>query len=99
MSEYNGWTNYETWTVKLVIDNTESLYYFFQDAVKEVQEKYSEDQRISSLINILENVIKSDMPQTTNRIWGPIMNAAYHRINFPEIARSMLEDAKEEYMS
>ena len=89
---HNGWTNYQTWTVISVIDNTESLYNFCKDAVKEVKEKYAENERISPLISILQNIVKNMKPQTNNNIWGPLINNAYESINFPEIARSMLED-------
>jgi hypothetical protein len=27
MTEYNGWTNYETWNVALWVDNDESVYH------------------------------------------------------------------------
>ena len=90
--EHNGWTNYQTWSVISVLDNTSSLYNFFKDAVKEVKEKYPEDKRISSLTDILKNVVNNMKPNTQNNIWGPLINAAYESINFPEIARSMLED-------
>ena len=32
---HNGWTNYETWAVKLWIDNEESDYRYWRDAAQE----------------------------------------------------------------
>lgn len=32
---YNGWTNYETWNVKLWIDNEEGSYNYWREAAQE----------------------------------------------------------------
>ena len=34
-TEYNGWTNYETWAVKLWMDNEESSYRFWAERAQE----------------------------------------------------------------
>ena len=33
---YNGWTNYETWAVKLWIDNEEPSYNYWRETTREV---------------------------------------------------------------
>lgn len=40
---YNGWKNYATWGVALVLDNEEPLY----NAVREVASEYSDPENIS----------------------------------------------------
>ena len=91
-NKHNGWTNYETWTVIVNIDNTLSLYNFYKDAVREVKEKFPEDKRMEPIISILKNMVNGMKPNTNNNIWGPLINATYESINFPEIARNLLED-------
>lgn len=37
--EYNGWTNYETWLVKLWMDNEQGSYSYFQEEARHAWEK------------------------------------------------------------
>ena len=37
-SEYNGWTNYETWSVALIMDNDEGLYNLRREQAAELYE-------------------------------------------------------------
>ena len=34
--KYNGWTNYETWNVKLWMDNDEGSYHYWRDNAQEL---------------------------------------------------------------
>jgi len=34
---YNGWSNYETWNVTLIVSNTEFLYYLARDFMKDFE--------------------------------------------------------------
>ena len=43
-STYNGWTNYETWNVKLWIDNEQSTYYDVTGHATEVYEQATEEE-------------------------------------------------------
>lgn len=92
MATHNGYTNYQTWVVAATIDNTESLYNCFKSAVKEVKEIYPEESRVSTLSGILKNTVLSMKPYTNNRIWEPLLANAMESINYPEIARLMLEE-------
>lgn len=40
---YNGWSNYETWVVKLWMDNEEGSYNYWRDATEEERERAVED--------------------------------------------------------
>lgn len=40
---YNGWTNYETWNVKLWIDNEEGDYRYWLERVAEIKEENTDD--------------------------------------------------------
>lgn len=39
---YNGWTNYETWAVKLWIDNEEPSYRYWRETTREVWDECEE---------------------------------------------------------
>lgn len=41
-SEYNGWTNYETWLVNLWLNNDESIVEWMIDKVRELRDFYTE---------------------------------------------------------
>ena len=42
--DYNGWTNYETWNVKLWMDNDESTYHYWQEQTDELWKRARENQ-------------------------------------------------------
>ena len=94
MATHNGYTNYETWSVIATIDNTESLYNFFQDWIKEIKSE-TEDKmkRKSATIDLLKKTMENMMPKTNNPIWAPLINAIMaDHINFNEIAETLLEE-------
>lgn len=95
---YNGYKNYETWSVKLIIDNDYGLYSTFKDAVKEMYQNFdNEGERINTLAGIVKNYVQYRMPSPTEHIWSQILNYVLNdRIDFHEIAKCLLEDHKEE---
>ena len=40
---YNGWKNYETWNVKLWIDNEEGSYRYWEEVAGEIWEEVERD--------------------------------------------------------
>ena len=42
-TSYNGWTNYETWNVKLWIDNEECDYRYWLERVQEIKSEHTGD--------------------------------------------------------
>jgi hypothetical protein len=52
MSNYNGWTNYETWLVKLWLDNDQ----WSQEAMLELAETYHSD--LYGLARAVEDAIR-----------------------------------------
>lgn len=94
MAKHNGYTNYETWSIINTIANTESLNNFFRDWIKEIKSNAKDEIELRSrTIDLLKKVVDSMKPNTSNPIWGPLINAVQaDHINFLEIANTMLEE-------
>ena len=95
MATHNGYTNYMTWSVIATIENTESLYNFFQDWKKEINTKTdNKNERIAATADMIKKVIESMSPSKENPIWGPLLNAVVeNEINYREIAESMVNES------
>ena len=97
---HNGYTNYETWTVANVLANDESLYNFSQALLAETASITDSDKRKVEIIKVLRNLCISMQPNTTNHIWGPIINSVItDRINFAELADTLLEDKNYKFIT
>lgn len=106
-AKYNGWTNYETWAVKLWIDNDEGSYTYWGEAAQEAwndAEDKSPNQFMDRPANarlILSERLKdehdsqSDHPvfaASDGTVYADLLNAALGSVNWREIADALLED-------
>lgn len=102
MSEYNGWHNYETWAVKLWIDNEEPSYNAWRErtALLWADEERtfspymsrSECARIA-LADDLKEYHEEVMPEVPG-VWSDLLTAALSEVDWFEIADAMLTDAE-----
>ena len=95
--EYNGWTNYETWLVKLWMDNEQGSYSYFQEQAEQVLKDDPDDEdndRIRTLAAVIQESHEESLPKLEG-FAADLMNAALSEVNWEEIAGSLLEDAKE----
>ena len=103
--KYNGWANYETWVVKLWIDNDEVMLKSWQDRLKEIvsylktPEGYSDsDKKLFTLkdrfIHEMEKDLREDFkdsaPDLGASVWADLLNSAIQEVNFYEIAEDMV---------
>src|SRR5690242_4935689 len=99
---YNGWSNYETWLVKLWMDNEEGDYNYWVDSTRRAYEDAEEDQTFTRVENAAfalakelkdshENIAEEQGVPTTGFI-ADLFNAAMSEVNWHEIATSLLED-------
>lgn len=97
---YNGWSNYETWVVKLIMDNEESSARHWgyiatgvwEDAVAHDVFTVSEDARIT-LADILKADCEDGKPELTSP-YAELLNAALEDVDWLEIADNMLSDTE-----
>ncbi len=93
---YNGWTNYETWAVKLWMDNEEPSYRYWCDVADEILEDGPEKYRSEALI--LADRLKDEHEEALPEVQGfaaDLLNAAFGEVNWYEIAESLLDKARD----
>lgn len=100
--KYNGWTNYETWCVKLWIDNEEPSYNYWRDAAQEVWGDSEADAtftRSESAAIALAKRLKEEFEEANPvadqaSVWADLMGAALSEVNWDEIANAMIEEGE-----
>ena len=101
MSGYQGWTNYETWCVKLWIDNEEGSYDYWRERTAEHVATIEPDddpehwEQRAALAQELEASFEEWMPEVQG-MWADLLRAAFQSVEWREIAATMIDDAKEE---
>ena len=94
---YNGWTNYETWLVKLWMDNEEGDYRYWNSVAYDLGSQDSPeyiadaDNRRYSLARRLEDEHTEHMPEVKG-MWADLLRAALQEVDWNEIANALLED-------
>jgi len=99
---YNGWTNYETWNVKLWIDNDEGSYNYWRETTKEVvddatgasiDDELDMDSAKYRLSSMIKDFVEENNPLADNAdMYTDLLGAAISEVNWYEIAESMIED-------
>lgn len=77
-TEYNGWSNYETWLVSLWLDN-DRLTYNALEAIK------AENLSVHSKAEELEELVRELYEFEPVGIVADFVNAAFGRVNWVEI--------------
>jgi hypothetical protein len=99
--DYNGWTNYETWNVKLWMDNHEFTYHYWQEQTDELWNCARENQawpgstRKESAAVQLADTLKSECEENqpeVSGVYADLLGAALSEVNWLEIAENMLEE-------
>jgi hypothetical protein len=95
-NSYNGWTNYETWAINLWMDESQD---YWQDLIADIIEEEGTD-NINDLTYRISEAIKQqhedDAPQASG-VFADLLSASLQRVNWYEIAESIVEPAIEEY--
>lgn len=90
--KYNGWTNRETWAVRLWIDNDRDTHFFWRDVTRSLKRKEPADAAGNLLAQQLEDAFDELIPQHKHGVFADLLTTAIGRVNWHEIAQSMLDD-------
>lgn len=100
--EYNGWFNYETWLVKLWIDNEQGTQQYWQEQAEQAvlracsipaEATFSTEERATLILSSqLKDDFEEAQPELTG-FWADLMCVAMSEVNWHEIAASMVGDA------
>lgn len=89
MDTYNGWTNYETWNVKLWIDNDQGSQQFWLEQARNAT--------TTELAEHLKDTFKYEFNPLADEAstYTDLLGSALDRVNWREIANALKEDAEE----
>jgi hypothetical protein len=112
MAGYNGWTNYETWNLKLWLDNDQASYQHWQHVAREAFSVGDVQKAKRTLAEQLETHITAVAGQILLSknlealiledaplligFYSDILHASIREVNYWEIAQSMLDDLQED---
>lgn len=96
---YNGWTNYETWNVKLWLDNEQGTYELQKEMVRQSRQTpkvdvwTKEETTRFTLADLLKDFVEENNPLANDAsMYSDLMSAALSEVNWQEIADSILEE-------
>jgi len=105
---YNGWTNYETWNVRLWLENEEPSYRRWREATATVWEEAKEEEEARhvgepiftcseiarrALADLLQQEITEGNPLAdAANMYADLLGTALSEVNWDEIANACLED-------
>ena len=103
--KYNGWTNYETWDCKLWIDNEQSSQAYWREVAQEAKANPIENEYMTlerCIVNALADNMKEQFEEQAEAwmkdqasFFADIFNAGLGRVNWHEIAESLIEELDE----
>lgn len=91
--KYNGWTNYETWAVKLWLDNEEHSYRYWTDLAQTCARYQDGANRLAST---LRDEVTEQAPELGASLFSDLLSAALAEVDWYELASSFLDDVDEE---
>jgi hypothetical protein len=96
MGTYSGWSNYETWAVKLWLDNDEGSYrYMTDEAERRAREVEAEDWITAADFAAFIEAEHAEAAPELDGVFQDLLTRALSQVNWYEIAESYLSEARE----
>jgi hypothetical protein len=105
---YNGWKNYETWSVALIVDNDQGLYNERRAIVRDAIENHKESEYwteeeatrygvADAIKEWIEGAAETDVVPDfpLSYLWSQLLAAALSEVDWHEIADNWIEDESE----
>lgn len=98
MSNYNGWTNYETWVVNLWMSNDSGSVDYWDEQSREFLDEADGDKDDAAymLAQRLENDHTDLMPETVD-VFADLLGHALRMVDWREIAHHLIDAVYEEW--
>ena len=93
---YQGWSNYETWAVKLWIDNEYEDYVYWTERTTEELDDADGDREMATaqLADSLKDAHEENTPDLTGA-YSDLLRSALEEVDWQEIAEALIETAFE----
>jgi len=95
---YNGWKNYQTWGVKLWLDNDEGSQEMQREALaqakmEKLHEYWNREQTTRyTLADILKDTVQDMMPDLGASMFADLLGSALDLVDWNEIAENIMSD-------
>jgi hypothetical protein len=99
-NRYNGWSNYETWCVKLWMDNDQGSQEYWSESAQDTYRRYEDDK--DGAIDVLAESIEAQYDEDFDSlipgasVFSDLLRTSLQRVDWHEIAASLIEDAVDE---
>jgi hypothetical protein len=89
---YNGWSNYETWAVKLGMDDDEGSQELYQELAARCVKECGKEKATHTLAVVVKGIIDEDSPDLGASMYADLLGSALDNVDWREIAESLIED-------